>query len=158
MKTKIRTFIGLVALAMIGFTSNNAMAANNLMSSMTTVETEENLTIEDWMLNSNLWVENSETKTEKIETVKPLELVEGMTNEDFIKAAESYTASGSDKEIEKYATKQIQNLVSKLGTENHLETNQDFFNDAESFTASGSYKEIEKYADKQVAMVNEKGK
>ncbi|MGE5427581.1 MAG: hypothetical protein ACM3O8_06780 [Methylococcaceae bacterium] len=155
MKTKMKTFIGLVALTIIGFTGN-ATAANNLMSSYTTVETEDNFTIEDWMLNSNLWFENSETKAEKAETEKPLEIEEWMTDEDFIIAAETYTASGSDKEIEKYANRQIENSVANVKTANNLDTNKDFFRDAESYTASGSDKEIEKYADQQIALENEK--
>ena len=156
MKTKMTTFIGLVALGMIGFTTNNATAANNLMSSFITVETEDNLTIEEWMLNGNLWFENSETKLEKAETEKPLEVEEWMTDEDFLKAAEIYTGSGSDKEIEKYATMQIQNSVAKVETADNQEANNNFFKAAESFTASGSDQEIEKYADKQVALENEK--
>lgn len=125
MKTKITTIIGLVALGIIGFTSNNATAANNVMSSLITVE----------------------TKTAKAEAEKPLEMVEGITEEEFLKAAEIYTALGSDKEIEKYAAKQIKNST---------EANTDFFNDAESFTASGSDKEIEKYAEMQMSLLNEK--
>jgi hypothetical protein len=161
MKTKIRTFIGLVALGMIAFTNNHATAANNLMSSFSTVETEENLTIENWMLDSNLWVENSETKTaiekaKKAETENPLEVEEWMTEEDFFKAAELFTASGSDKEIEKYANKQIGCSVAKGNTEDNLKADSDFFNEAESFTASGSDKEIEKYAGKQIALQNER--
>lgn len=128
MKTKIRTFIGLVALGMIGFTSNNATAANSLMSSLLTVETKT-------------------AKLEKAEAVKPFEVVEGITEEEFFKAAETFTALSSDKEIEKYATKQIANS---------MEVSKNFLNDAESFTASGSDKEIAKYAGKQVALLNEK--
>lgn len=128
MKTKMRTFIGLVALGIIGFTSNNATAANSLKSSLITVETKT-------------------AKVAKAEAEKPLEVVVGMTEEDFFKAAESYTASGSDKEIEKYANQQIKN---------NLKANNDFFNSAEAFTASGSDKEIEKYANLQISLQNEK--
>ncbi|MGE5395457.1 MAG: hypothetical protein ACM3P1_11995 [Candidatus Saccharibacteria bacterium] len=159
MKTKIRTFIGLVALGVIGFTSTHATAANNLMSSIATVETTDNLTNDNCMLNSNLRLENAEAKTvkaEKAETEAPLEVVEGMSDEDFFKAAESYTASGSDREIEKYATKQIAHSVAKAETQNSSQDDKDFFLAAESFTASGSNKEIEKYANMQVALQNEK--
>jgi hypothetical protein len=137
MKTKITTIIGLVALGLIGFTSNNATAANNLMSSLITVETKT-------------------AKVVKVEAEKPLDMIEGITEEDFFKAAETYTASGSDKEIEKYADKQIHNLGANVETGNNLEAYNDFFNDAESYTAAGSDKEVKKYADKQITLQNER--
>lgn len=142
MKTKIGTFIGLVALSMIGFTSNNATAANSMMSSFITVEAKT-------------------AKVEKAEAEKPLEMVEGITEEDFFKAAETFTASGSDKEIEKYATKQWKKSLDKADTEKSLEidawmTDEDFFKAAEAYTALGSDKEVKNYATKQIALKNER--
>ena len=116
MKTKTRTIIGIVALGIIGFTTINATAGNYGMTSYAAAETEESLTIESWMLENDLFAKRTETKAahaqkvekaKKEETEKALEIQAWMTNEDFFKAAESYTASTSDKEIEKYANKQI---------------------------------------------------
>ena len=107
MKTKIRTFIGIVALGIVGFTNINATAGNYKMSAFTVAEVEESLTIEAWMLENKFFTEETKVKAEAVEAEKALEIESWMTDEDFFTEAESYTASGSDTEIEKYASKQV---------------------------------------------------
>lgn len=107
MKTKTRTFIGIVALGIIGFTNINATAGNIEISAYTVAEVEESLTIESWMLENELFTESTQTKAEVVEVEKALEIESWMIDENFFQNAESYTASGSDAEIEKYATKQV---------------------------------------------------
>lgn len=107
MKTKTRTFIGIVALGIIGFTNINATAGNIETSAYAVAEVEERLTIESWMLENELFAESALTKAEAVETEKALEIESWMIDERFFQGSESYTASGSDTEIEKYATKQV---------------------------------------------------
>lgn len=107
MKTKTRTFIGIVALGIIGFTNINATAGNLETSAYTVAEVEKSLTIESWMLEDELFAESTQTKAEVVEAEKALEIESWMTDESFFQEAEAYTASGSDTEIEKYAAKQV---------------------------------------------------
>lgn len=132
MKTKTRTFIAIVALGIIGFTNIDATAGNldrNVYfaaeveesltieswmlendlfteSAKTMAEAEESLTIESWMLESDLFTESAKLKAEVAETEKALEIESWMTNENFFLEAESFTASGVDQAIEKYAARQ----------------------------------------------------
>lgn len=107
MKTKTRTFIGIVALGIIGFTNIHATAGNLDMNAYNVVEVEESLAIESWMLEDTLFTEPAESKANTAETEKALEIEAWMTDENFFTEAESYTAEGADKEIEKYADKQL---------------------------------------------------
>jgi len=130
MKTKIRTFMGIVALGLFGLVNINAtsdykseinaklvsetegsmtieswMLENDFFSPKTKVETVES-TIESWMLENEYFLPN--TKVEREESEKALEVETWMTNDElFVKSAESYTAAGADREIEKYADKQV---------------------------------------------------
>lgn len=107
MKTKTRTFIGIVALGIIGFTNINATAGNLEMNAYNAVEVEESLTIESWMLEDELFTDTAALKADTAEAEKALEIEAWMTDENFFTEAESYTAEGADEEIEKYADKQV---------------------------------------------------
>jgi hypothetical protein len=96
MKTKIRTFIGLVALGLVGFTNMNATAGNKEVSTFISVEEEKNLGIEAWMLDNDLWKERSEAKATVNETEKALEVESWMINEDLFKAEASLTVKDAD--------------------------------------------------------------
>ncbi|HET6556550.1 MAG TPA: hypothetical protein VFG54_04500 [Prolixibacteraceae bacterium] len=107
MKTKTRTFIGIVALGIIGFTTINATAGNREMKAYNVIEAEESLSIESWMLKNDLFTVPAESKTDTAEAEKALIIESWMTDENFFTEAESYTAEGTDEEIEKYAAKQV---------------------------------------------------
>jgi hypothetical protein len=73
MKT-IRTLIGFVALAIIGFTNINATADyKKAMNTELAVESEASLSIEDWMTNENYWMLDESS----------LSLEEWMTNDNY---------------------------------------------------------------------------
>jgi len=107
MKTKMRTLIGLVALGMITLTSNVAAAGDKVTNNKAIAETKESLVLKNWIQENNLYSERNETKADAKKAEQAREVETSIANEDFVKAAESYTASTSDKEIEKYAEKQI---------------------------------------------------
>lgn len=68
MKTKIRTFIAIVALGIIGFTNINATADNKREVNANVVsEVEESLTIESWMLENENWTSTTVVDTTEVE-------------------------------------------------------------------------------------------
>jgi len=107
MKTKIRTFIGMVALGIIGFVNINATTDNrNEVNGKVVLEKTKSLTSESSVYGDiyrTILAENETLESEKVMEV------ESILNEErgFFKSAESFTASGTDKEIEKYANKQV---------------------------------------------------
>ena len=107
MKTKIRTFIGIIALGIIGLVNINATTDNRGEVNVKVVSGKvESLTSESWMLGDiyrTILAQN-----EAMESGKVIEVESSLNNErNFFKAAESLTAFGVDREIEKYADKQI---------------------------------------------------
>lgn len=62
METKIKTFIAIVALGILGLANINATANNKSKVNYNVVsETEKSLTIESWMLKSEYWEARSES-------------------------------------------------------------------------------------------------
>lgn len=107
MKTKIRTFIAMVALGVIGLANINA-TTDTKREVTTNVGTgkAESLTMESGMFGDIYKTIMSQNVT--MESEKELELQTGMTEDrSFINSAESFTASGTYREIEKYANKQV---------------------------------------------------
>jgi hypothetical protein len=106
MKTEIRTFIGIAALGLIGFININATGDDkrevkaNVASDKEVVLTKESKTVENESRVSKAELENKDAE-------KTLAVESWMTGEEFLKLAESYTASGADREIEKYSNKQV---------------------------------------------------
>jgi len=106
MKTKIRTFIGIAALGLIGFVNINATGDGkrevkaNVVSEKQVVLKKESKTVENETQVSKAEIDNTESEI-------ALEAGTYLTSEDFLKLAESYTASGADREIEKYSQKQV---------------------------------------------------
>jgi len=105
MKTEIRTFIGIAALGLIGFVNINAIGDDKR-------EVKANVTEKEVVVTKELKTVENETRTSKseIENAESEKAMEGavcMNSEDFLKLAESYTALGADKEIEKYSQKQV---------------------------------------------------
>lgn len=106
MKTEIRTFIGIAALGLIGFVNINANGDDkrevkaNVVTEKEVVVTKELKTVENETRTSKSVIENTESE-------KALEGAVCMNSEDFLKLAESYTALGADREIEKYSQKQV---------------------------------------------------
>lgn len=91
MNTKIRTFTGIVVLGIIGFANINAAALPKEVSNFSVVrEQEEMLTIESWMLESELWAPKSEIET--MEPEKELEVEGWMTNQEVFFKSEPSTA------------------------------------------------------------------
>ena len=73
MKTKIKTFIAIVALGLFGLTTINATANNkSKVNAIVVSEVEESLTIESWMLKNENW--NTLTAYNTAETEKALEV------------------------------------------------------------------------------------
>ncbi|OFX62004.1 MAG: hypothetical protein A2066_19470 [Bacteroidetes bacterium GWB2_41_8] len=82
MKTKIRTFIAMSALGIIGITNISATADNKkVFNAGIVAETEEVLNIESWMTEGIYWT--SETKVSTFEAEKALEVEAWMTDESF---------------------------------------------------------------------------
>ena len=107
MKTKIRTFIGIIALGIIALVNINATTDNRSEVNAKVVSGKvESLTSESWMLGDiyrTILAENEALESEKV-----IEVENSLNNErNFFKAAESLTVSGVEREIEKYADKQI---------------------------------------------------
>lgn len=118
METNIRTFIGIVALGLIGFVNANATASNRSEVNVKVVsEKTEILTSESWMLGDiyrTILAQNETLESEKVKEV------ESELNEErvFFKSAESFTSAGANKEIEKYADKQI--ALEEIRNQNNL--------------------------------------
>ena len=114
MKTKIRTFIGIIALGLFAFVNINAAFVNinsaagnkKAIHAIVVEEKEESRNIEAWMLENEFWAPKSEI--EPMESEKALEVEQWMMDEVlFLKSAESFTTSGADSEIAKYSKKQV---------------------------------------------------
>lgn len=107
MKTKIRTFIAMVALGLFGLANINATADNKREVNANVVSAkEESLTIESAMFGDIYRTIQSQNET--LESEKEFKFEFEMTNEKvFFNSADSYTASTVDKEIEKYSNKQV---------------------------------------------------
>ena len=107
MKTNIRTFIGIVALGIIGFTNINAAFVNITPSvnnkgveNMNVVtEKEEVLTIEAWMVENEFWTLTTESDT--MESEKALEVEGWMTNQDLFLKSEPASALCADRKMGK---------------------------------------------------------
>ncbi|HEY3370406.1 MAG TPA: hypothetical protein VGK10_06120 [Prolixibacteraceae bacterium] len=87
-----------------------------------------------------------------------LETQNWKSNEDFIQAAETYTANGSDQEIAKYALKviMVEEQEPALEVESWM-TNDKFFKSADLLTANEAVQEIAKYAKKQLNLESLRG-
>ena len=73
MRTKIKTFIAIVALGIFGLANINATANNKSKVNYNVVsETEKSLTIESWMLENEFW--NTKTECNSAESEKALEV------------------------------------------------------------------------------------
>jgi len=73
MRTKIKTFIAIVALGIFGLANINATANNkSKVNSKVVSETEKSLTIESWMLENEFW--NTKTECNSAESEKALEV------------------------------------------------------------------------------------
>lgn len=82
MKTKIRTFIAMCALGIIGITNISATADNKkVFNAGIVTETEEVLNIESWMTEGSYWT--SETKVSTFEAEEALEVESWMIDESF---------------------------------------------------------------------------
>ncbi|HAH25471.1 MAG TPA: hypothetical protein DCL77_17230 [Prolixibacteraceae bacterium] len=76
-----------------------------------------------------------------------LENEKWMSNQDFIDAAEEYTADGSELEVAKYA----QRIINASEFEKEAQLNDEtFIQTAEVYTANGTEQEVAKYAQKVV--------
>lgn len=82
-----------------------------------------------------------------VEDEMRLENEKWMSTQDFIDAAEVYTADGSEQEVAKYAQRIIN--ASELKMEAWM-TDQTLFETAEVYTANGSEQEVAKYAQKVI--------
>lgn len=115
MRTKIKTFIAIVALGIFGLANINATANNKSKTSAIVVsETEKSLTIESWMLKSEYWEARSESNLAESEkslevetwmitdekflaqflTEQKLEIEAWMTDVALFSSAESFSESG----------------------------------------------------------------
>lgn len=94
----------------------------------------------------------TEYKASKFEKEEmSLEIENWMDNQDFLEAADAYTANGSVQEVAKYAQKQINAAETESASEMETwMTDKNFFQVAEVYTAKGSELEVEKYAEKQI--------
>jgi len=99
MKTKIRTFIAIGALGIIGFTNINAIADNkSLVNAEVVTESEEMLTIEAWMTDANVWT--SELKVATTDAEEALEVEAWMTNESYWTSATVVDAVETEETLE----------------------------------------------------------
>lgn len=100
MKTKIRTFIGMVALGLIGFTNINATTDYNSGSITNVVtEKEESLPIEAWMLQNEYWT--PEVAIDTFESEKAMDVEAWMTNPDLFFKSEPCSALCADRKMGK---------------------------------------------------------
>lgn len=105
MKTKIRTFIGIVALGLFGFVNINAAFVNTAAFDTKRVvtnvepESEESLAIESWMLEEVNWT--PKTSIDTAETDKVLSVEAWMTDQNFFFKSESTVSLCADKKMEK---------------------------------------------------------
>ena len=105
MKTKIRTFAGIVVLGFIGFINinaafvniNSAAAPKEVNNFSVVIEQEEVLAIESWMLENELWAPKS--AIEPMESEKPLEVETWMTNQEVFFKSEPSTALCADEKM-----------------------------------------------------------
>ena len=124
MKTKIKTFIAIVALGIFGLANINATANNKSKISSNIVSgTENSLAIESWMIDNAYWNTKTECNTAESEKVLDIEawmiadekfvsqcfkdqklsIEPWMTDEAIFCSAESFSESGVASKNEKYA-------------------------------------------------------
>jgi len=109
MKTKIRTFIAMVALGLFGLANINATNDSKREVNTNVVSGKvENLTSEFAMFGDIYRTIQSQNETLESEKEFKGEFEKAMTNDKvFFNTEESYTASTADREIEKYSNKQV---------------------------------------------------
>ncbi len=124
MKTKIKTFIAIVALGIFGLSNINATANNQSeVNAIVVSESEKSLTIEPWMLENANWNTKPEYNTAESEKAleveawmiadekfvsqcfkdQKLSIEPWMTDEAIFCSAESFSESGVGSKNEKYA-------------------------------------------------------
>jgi len=115
MKTKIKTFIAIVALGIFGLANINATANNKSKISSNIVSgTENSLAIESWMIDNAYW--NTKTECNTAESEKVLDIEAWMIAD------------------EKFLSQHLKDL--KLSVEPWM-TDEALFCSAESFSESG---------------------
>ncbi|HEY3370194.1 MAG TPA: hypothetical protein VGK10_05050 [Prolixibacteraceae bacterium] len=109
MNTKIRTFIGMVALGVVGLANINATTVNKREVTSNDVSGKvESVASESAMFEDIYRTIQSQNETLESEIELKREFEGGTTNEMvFFNSADSYTAKTADREIEKYSNKQV---------------------------------------------------
>ena len=107
MKTKIRTFIGMVALGVIGLANINATTGNKReVNTNVVIGKVESLKTDAEVFGTIYRTIKSDNET--MESEKEPAVEKGMSAEsNFLNYAHSYTLLGADREIEKYSNKQV---------------------------------------------------
>lgn len=118
MKTKINTVLTICALGFIGLININATSDDKkLVNSEAVTVKEEILTDESWMSEKNLSYSAEAFSTIDFkDEINQLAVPQTPVTEntfDSLSSAESFTASGADQEIDKYAQKIISMQLSK---------------------------------------------
>jgi len=84
MKAQFRTLAVVATLIIFGAANTNAAAKySNVINNENMVEIETSLTVEDWMIDEDLWTPKTEIET--VENERPLQIESWMTNENLWK-------------------------------------------------------------------------